>query len=234
MNDRRTTRRSRQSDTEVSHMIRTFALPARARLLRRLATGAGAVATIALALAPTAPAHAALISTGACDGAALTQPFAPWGDSSAYKLIPGGDFEGALNGWTLEGGAAVVSGSEPYAASGRLGSHSLNLPAGSSAQTPYTCVNAAYPTVRLFARNTRPLATVLVSLVYRLPLLGAVAVPVGAVLASGTWQPTLPMLTLSAVTGALGGGTAQVALRFTALGGPSQIDDVFVDPRVGH
>jgi len=27
------------------------------------------------------------------------------------------------------------------------------------------------------------------------------------------------------------GGTAQVALRFTAIGGPSQIDDIFIDPR---
>jgi hypothetical protein len=40
------------------------------------------------------------------------------------------------------------------------------------------------------------------------------------------------MLTASAVPGALTGGTAQVALRFTALLGASQIDDVFVDPRM--
>ena len=40
------------------------------------------------------------------------------------------------------------------------------------------------------------------------------------------------MLTASAVTGALAGGTTQVALRFTALLGPSQIDDVYVDPRL--
>jgi hypothetical protein len=49
---------------------------------------------------------------------------------------------------------------------------------------------------------------------------------------SHDWQPTLPMLTASAVEGALSRGTAQVALRFTAIGGASQIDDVFVDPRV--
>jgi hypothetical protein len=39
------------------------------------------------------------------------------------------------------------------------------------------------------------------------------------------------MPTLSAVAGALTGGTAQVALRFTAVGGASEIDDVFIDPR---
>ena len=40
------------------------------------------------------------------------------------------------------------------------------------------------------------------------------------------------MTTLSAVPGALNGGNAMVAVRFTALGGGSQIDDVFVDPRM--
>ncbi len=47
-----------------------------------------------------------------------------------------------------------------------------------------------------------------------------------------SWAASLPMLTASAVTGALSQGTAQVALRFTALTGDSQIDDVFVDPRM--
>jgi hypothetical protein len=57
-------------------------------------------------------------------------------------------------------------------------------------------------------------------------------IPVGIVAVSGSWKPTLPMTTLSAVPGALNGGTAQVALRFAALTGASQVDDVFVDPRM--
>jgi hypothetical protein len=39
------------------------------------------------------------------------------------------------------------------------------------------------------------------------------------------------MLTGSLVGALLNGGTTQLSLRFTALLGPSQIDDVFVDPR---
>jgi hypothetical protein len=39
------------------------------------------------------------------------------------------------------------------------------------------------------------------------------------------------MPTASAVQGAISGGIAQVALRFTAIGGASQIDDIFIDPR---
>jgi hypothetical protein len=78
------------------------------------------------------------------------------------------------------------------------------------------------------------LATVAVQVVYKTPLLGAVSIPVGVVALNGSWQPTLPMLTASAIEGALNGGTAEVALRFTSLIGSSQIDDVYVDPRMSR
>lgn len=193
--------------------------------------GVLSIATVAIGLAGGASAQAALISTSACDSSTLTQPFAAWGDASFYKPAPGGDFEGALTGWSLSGGAHRVAGSEPYGATGSAGSWSLALPAGASAQSPFTCVNAAYPTLRFFGRNNGLLSSVLVQVVYPGPLGAQVVIPVGTVTLSGTWAPTLPMLTASAVPGALGGGTAQVALRFTALLGPSQIDDVFIDPR---
>jgi hypothetical protein len=211
----------------------SFPLPA--KLLKRssraalLATLAG-TGLLAGGLSAT-PAQAALISTGACSDAIVYQPFAQWGDSSSYELVAGGDFEGSLAGWRLAGGAQRVAGSEPYGASGSVGSYSLSLPAGASAQSPYTCVNASYPTFRFFARNGGLLSTVLVQVVYR-TLLGEVALPIGAVALSGEWEPTLPMLTGSVVTGLLSGGTAEVALRFTALTGDSRIDDVFVDPRM--
>jgi hypothetical protein len=182
-------------------------------------------------LLTAAPAQAALLSTSACNESPLSQPFLPWLDASDYELVPGGDFEGSLAGWSLSAGAERVAGSEPYGATGSVGSYSLALAAGASAQSPFTCVDAAYPTFRFFARNDAPLATVLVQVVYRTPL-GTLALPLGAVALSEAWEPTLPMLTGSIATGALSGGTAQVALRFTALDGGSQIDDVFVDPHM--
>jgi hypothetical protein len=169
--------------------------------------------------------------TGTCNEAALTQPFAQWGDSNLYELVSQGDFEGSLSQWTLTGGAHRAPESEPYAVTGTLGSWSLALPAGASAQSPYTCVNASYPTFRFFARNDGALATVLAQVVYKTAL-GPVALPLGAVALSGGWQPTLPMLTGSVAGGLLSGGTAQVALRFTALTGESQVDDVYIDPRM--
>jgi hypothetical protein len=214
-----------------------FPSPQKLGLLRRTRRQGSLIGLVAVlaslgaGLLSGTPAQAALLSTSACNESALTQPFLRWGDASDYELVPGGDFEGSLEGWSLSAGAQRVSGSEPYGATGSVGSHSLALPAGASAQSPFTCVDAAYPTFRFFARNDTPLATVLVQVVYRTPL-GTLALPLGAVALSYAWEPTLPMLTGSIVTGALSGGTAQIALRFTALDGSSQIDDVFVDPHM--
>lgn len=182
--------------------------------------------------ASAASAHAALISTGVCDASTLRQPFLPWGDSNTYKLVQGGDFESSLAGWTLKGGAGKVAGSEPFRATGTAGTSSLALPPGSSAQSPFTCVNAGYPAFRFFGRNKGLLSTVLVQVIYKNPILGLVPIPVGVVALSGSWQPTLRMLTASIVGGLLSGGTAQISLRFTALTGSSQIDDVYIDPRM--
>jgi hypothetical protein len=196
--------------------------------LRSLALAA-VTAGIALAGLP-ATSSAALINTGACDNSSLSTPFAQFGDNNQYKLVPGGNFEGSLSGWTLSGGARVVAGGNQNGSAG----HSLYLPAGASVTTPFTCVNAAYPSFRLFARNESLLSTVVPQIVYKLPLLGNVALPIGVAALSPNWNPTMPLLTASVVTGLLNGGTAQVALKFTAALGPSQVDDIYVDPMMRH
>jgi hypothetical protein len=211
-----------------------FSFPASLNSPRRRVLLAAFIGGLALALLPVASARAALISTDPCDSATLTQPFAPWGDSNSYKLVPGGDFEGSYAGWAFTGGAGTVTGSEPFGATGAVGQSSVYLPAGASVQSPYTCVDAAYPTFRFFGRNNGLLSTVAVSIVYKEPLLGPVAIPVGVFALSDAWSPSMQMLTLSQVQGIVNGlltnSTPQVALRFTALTGISQIDDVFIDP----
>lgn len=195
---------------------------------RWLRIASSAVALVLPALAATPAAQADVVSVSACDGAQLTQPFTQWADLDYYKLAPGGDFEASPAGWSLSGGAAQTSGSESYGVSGSVGSSSLALPAGASAQSPATCVNAAYPTFRFFLRGDAG-ASVSVTAIYA-SATGQVAIPVGTVAAAGSWLPTPAMVTGSAVPGALNGGTADVSLRFTANGGNAQIDDVYVDP----
>jgi hypothetical protein len=190
---------------------------------------AGVIAAAALTALGASSAQAALIRTGACDTSSLSQPFRTWGDSNSYKLVPGGDFEGPLGGWSLRGAAVVAGGGPLHAGGGRA----VELGAGDWVQTPKTCVNTSYPTFRFFSSGTgKATSTVLVQAVYALPLLGDVPVPVGVVTLSPGWSPTLPMLTASTVTGLLSNGTAQVGLRFTQLLGTSRIDDVYIDPRM--
>ncbi len=213
-------------------MFGSIAFPRTPRRLLPL----GLLCALVAVVLPAASAKATpLIDTDACDNATLTQPFLPFGDANEYKLVPGGNFEGSLSGWTLSHGATRVAGSEPSGATGVVGKSSLSLPAGASVQSPYTCVDAAYPMFRLFGRNNGLLSIVAVSIVYKEPLLGATAVPVGTIALTGSWAPSAHMLTLSAVQGVVNallvGQTPQVALRFTALTGTSQIDDVFIDPR---
>ena len=205
-------------------------LPHRNRT-RGLLTAALALTCLAL---PAAPAGADLIETGACDDAALSQPFAPWNDDRHYKLAPGGDIEGSLDGWTLAKGAKVVAGSEPFAATGRQGSRSLSIPAGGSVTTDATCVNFDYPSFRFFAKSSGGLLGLLpalkVDLVYRDGALGLVAVPIGTVLPSSGWKPSASMYSLAAVGALAAGGEAQMAIRFTSVAGTWNVDDVFVDP----
>jgi hypothetical protein len=194
-----------------------------------------AAATLA-SLIPTASANAALIETSACDAATLTQPFAPFGDDAQYKLLPGGDLEGSLDGWTLSGKAKRVAGSSPFAATGEAGAYSLSIPAGSSVTTSASCVNAAYPSFRFFTRSSGGLLGLVpllkVDLVYRDNVLGLVALPAGVVSATKGWTPSPVMWTLAAVGGAVSDGESPLAYRFTSVLGTWQVDDVFVDPHM--
>jgi hypothetical protein len=192
-------------------------------LLRRLRGGLSTVAIVtalAAVIVPVSSAQASVVDLSACNLSPLSQPFARWLDPASYELAPGGDFESA--GWSLQGRAARVPGSEPFAATGTLGSWSLSLPAGASAESPATCVDAAYPTVRFFASGTGLLA---VSVVY-----GDLTLPAGVDVVAGGWSPSVPMLTSSALVALTSDGSAQVSLRFTTLAGNVRVDDVFVDP----
>lgn len=211
------------------HLSHASSFKRRPRLLPRLGGGAALLAAVAFA-APATSAQAALIDTSACSEAPLGQPFAQWDDTSYYELVPQGDFAGSLSEWTLSGGAVRTTGGEPGTVAGADSGYALSLPAGASAQSPHVCLDADYPTFRFFARGGL-LSTLAVQVVYETPL-GTVALPLGVVLPGGTWEPTPPLLTGSVVAGLLTGGTAQASLRFTALAGTSEIDDVFVDPRM--
>jgi hypothetical protein len=200
-------------------------------LMRR---GLLAAITAAVAIgAFTAPASAGILTASAkdCGDESLSQPFAGFGDSHQYKIVPGGSFEGALTDWTLMGKAKVVSGNEPWKVGGASHGKSLVLPAGSSAITAPTCVGLAEPTLRFFAKkNSGLLSTLAVSVYVKTSLGLVVPVPVGVVLGNGQWKATPQMLIVANLLPLLPGDRTPVAFQFTPLLGEWQIDDVYVDP----
>ncbi len=201
----------------------------------RLVLGTATIAAVALGV--LASAQAALPSSS-CGPRELSQPFLPWLDPAQYFLMPGGDLESNA-GWTLAGGAAIVSGNEPYYVHESTDTRSLLIPAGAWARTTSTCVDFDEPTLRFFVRNTGSLlSTLVVEARIRTTVLGVTTqttLPLGVV--PGTtrsWQPALPIVfELSA--NQLLGGTSTVDFRFSSTGGGGQwqVDDVYVDPFKG-
>jgi hypothetical protein len=199
--------------------------------IRRAAFAALAASIAAMAFASTASAGILTASAKDCGDESLSQPFAGFGDSHQYKIVPGGSFEGALTGWTVAGGAKVAAGNEPWKVGGSSHGSSLVLPAGSTAITPPTCVGLAEPTLRFFAKKDSGLLSTLAVSVYVKTSLGLVVpVPVGVVLGNGQWKATPQMLIVANLLPLLPGDRTPVAFQFTPLLGSWQIDDLYVDP----
>lgn len=204
------------------------------RFLLGLAALAAAAAMTASAAAPSARAATLGLS---CPNPTY-QPFLPWGDYANYAATPDGGFENGAAGWTLAGGARVVTGNEPWMVGGAGQSHSLALPPGSSATSPPMCIGLLSSQMRLFMQNTGSAGSQLrVQVVYRGgagALLGGLGSTLGisdrATLSAGkAWQPSDPFLMLGGVLPLL---TQSVQFRFTPLstGGNWRIDDVYLDP----
>jgi len=122
-----------------------------AKRMGRVVLGVAMLA--ALALASTA--KSGLISTGPASycSPTATQAFASWGDQNAYTFLPNGGFENGATSWALSGGAKVVPGNEPFHLNGRSDSHSLLLPAGSSAYSATMCFALGDWHLRFLMRN---------------------------------------------------------------------------------
>jgi hypothetical protein len=192
-----------------------------------------AIAAVAAVNAPTAGAGVLVDTAIGCDTYSLTQPFLRWSDSFNYALAPDGGFEHRALGWTLTGGARVVTGNETYYANRRKDFRSLYLPAGSSATSPAMCVGLEYPTMRAFVRNKRAASSTLGVEVFFEDLLGNVhSLPIGLLTASGRWSATIPVPIVANLLALLPDGNDAVAFRFAPQdsAGDWRLDDVYVDP----
>jgi hypothetical protein len=210
----------------------------RLRRARIAVLGVLAGTVLFAALAPAADAGVLVASAPSCDNGATEQSFAPFGDTSQYFLVPGGDFEAGAAGWNL-GGSAVVSDQEPWHVHSATGSHALSIPAGRTTVSPTVCVGIEHPTMRFFAHRSGggllAAASQLVVTARVETSAGAVVeIPVGAVnsLTNGTsWDPTLAQVVVPSLLPLLPGQHTPIQFRFTSVGTAAWvIDDVFVDP----
>lgn len=160
-----------------------------------------------------------------------SKPFARWGDSASYVLMPGGAFEPGSPAWTLSGGARVVRGNETFYVNGAGDAYSLELPVGSSALTPPNCYAFGDWKMRFFVAgsNGRVRVTVVVK-----SLLGVLSVlDAGTVRGGSSWQPSPELqLTLTNLTGLV--AVDAVSFRFSSVGSSTvRVDDAYLDPWKG-
>jgi hypothetical protein len=187
-----------------------------------------AIAISATAKAGTRPAGAAPY----CDSTS-SKVFSRWGDLSGYARLYNHAFESGASGWALSGGAQVVSGNEPFYITGNpADSHSLLLPAGSSADSGTVCFRLGDWHMRFLMRRLSTAGSLRVQVIVPGLLGSALTVfDAGTVTGSGSWAPSPRMaLLLSNVSSLI--GTRAVAFRFTPVGAGAsyQIDDVYLDP----
>ena len=190
----------------------------------RIRATAVAISAFALVLVAVPAAQANLLSIlpGSCNEP-VSQPFAQYGDTNDYFLVPGGFFNSGEVPWALSAGARVESGS-------------LSLPVGSSATSPVVCASIYDPTARLFAMNSGASSSRLrVEALYPALLGGVQAARIGELSGTSTWQPTPQLgLTVTNLLATLSLQQTMIAYRFTpeGSGGQWRIDDVYVDPRM--
>jgi hypothetical protein len=198
------------------------------RLLSAAALGLSLVCAAPAAAATTASNPLSCVPSGT-----FTQVFSAFSDSALYTQAPGGNIESPLAGWTLTGGAARVSGNEPYYVGRASDRTSLSIPAGGSAVSAPMCIDQTYPFFRLFARNTGQLKSGLKVDLLFLDSTGKVKTTKSGTYVAGStaWAPTTS-LKIGITFGTTGYGAAPVAFRFTPQGADAQwrIDDVYVDP----
>ena len=117
-----------------------------------------------------------------CTAAAVTQPFAPFGDANWYALAPGESYDNLSgSGWTLTGGAKIVTSTLYDGTRGSV----LDLPGTGTAVSPPMCVTEQDPTARAMVQNIAGAAGVDISVTY----LGGSSVSTGNIKGSGgSWS----------------------------------------------
>jgi hypothetical protein len=172
------------------------------------------------------------ISTGSamaasCAYTSTSTVFSPWGDTSFYAPFQGSTFESGAGGWSWGGGAKIVNGDSDGLLS-TSGTHSVQVPGGGTARSPWLCVNSYTPSMRFFVRRVAGSGDLTVKGLIssggsQLTSLTTVSD------ATDAWRPSavvdFPLTFTASTTG------VNVQIQFVADSGTTfRIDDVELDP----
>jgi hypothetical protein len=194
-------------------------------LSARVIGSAALAALVACVAAAGSPSKAAAAT---CNYTQLSQVFKPLdGDANFYTPFQGATFENGASGWSWGNGAKIVAGdSNPLL--GATGTHSVELPEGATARSPWMCVNSSTPSMRFFVRRVSGTGSLTVRSLVNSG--GKTLTTLSTISSSGTsWQPTpvvvFPSFLVASDTG------INVQFQFTADAGTVfRIDDVELDP----
>jgi hypothetical protein len=211
--------------SRFSRRLRRLGAPGMLAVLFACSAASPALAGNKFNVATTALSAAATTSSVAnCTTPPLSTPFAPYGDTNLYALVPGQVFDGfGASGWTLTGGATIQT---TTLADGTRGSV-LDLPAGSTAVSPGMCVQSDYPTARVMVRDVAQDQPA--SLFATYPSSGDL-VSAGKLNGQSTWSPSAVYKTHPGTQS--GWQLVQFGFIAGARTGDTQIYNFFVDPRM--
>jgi hypothetical protein len=170
---------------------------------------------------------AATAMAASCTYAGATPLFTPWQDYAAYVPFQGSTFENGASGWSWGSGAKIVTGdNNPLLAT--AGSHSVQIPGGGTARSPWLCVNSNTPSMRFFIRRVSGTGNLTIKASVNS---GAKQVTTITAIADTTanWEPSPVVVFPTLLTASTTGVDAQI--QFTADPGTIfRIDDVELDP----
>ena len=194
-------------------------------LFSRSAVSASFVTALLAFLIPGQASAALPTQPSSCPTPAVSQPFLSWGDSALYTPAPGvtpDSFTAA--GWTLTGGARVVSTTLADGHTGLV----LDLPPGSSATSPTVCVDSTEPTASMITQAVGTGAFANAATFYVTPV-GSSLLTGGQPVGAGTqWSESRPANVFRGV----GSENATLTLVSNEKTGDVQVYNLFIDPHM--
>jgi len=182
----------------------------------------------ALLVAPSAASAAYSYSgdTSFCAAGQFSQPFLSLKDTNWYESAPGFDQGGfSAQGWTLEGGAHVVT---------TEGGQVLDLPSGARATSPTLCVQSNYPTARGVMRSVTGGGGVGIFVGYVGQASWLKPQSAGAYKGNAALWTTAPAMNIKPYGGYEGWQPMHIVLEGQGKGLDYNVSQLWIDPRYGH